>query len=80
MLRIDRAQKTLTLLDQHRLPEAGLKERDDIQAMIRQSPDAFFAGMGESLLLVGEEVRPTHFVEDRIDLLAIDQQGNWGTF
>ena len=75
MLRIDRAQKTLTLLEQRRIPESGLKERDDIQAMIRQSADAFFSEMGEDLLLVGEEVRPTDFVEDRIDLLAIDQQG-----
>ena len=27
------------------------------------------------MLMVGEEVRPTYFVADRIDLLAIDQQG-----
>ena len=43
--------------------------------MIKANPDAFFTEMGESLLLIGDEVRPTDFVEDRIDLLAVDQQG-----
>jgi len=75
MLRINRKAQTLTSLEQRHLPEAGLKERDDIQKMIRQSPEAFFAEMGEELLLVGEEVRPTDFVDDRIDMLAIDKQG-----
>lgn len=75
MLHIDRHHKTLTLLEQRRLPEVGLKERTDLQAMIRHSADAFFAEIGEPLLLIGEEVRPTDVVEDRIDLLAMDQQG-----
>jgi len=44
--------------------------------MIRNTPDAFFSEMGESLLLLGEEVRPAEFVDDRIDLLAIDRQGS----
>jgi hypothetical protein len=43
--------------------------------MIRSSPEAFFQDMGETLLLIGEEVRPTEIVDDRIDLLAIDQDG-----
>ena len=36
--------------------------------MIKNSPDAFFEEMGESLLLIGHEVRPTDFVEERIDI------------
>ena len=75
MLRIDRQGRTLRQLEQVRLPQAGLLERNDIQQMILNSPEAFFAEMGEPLLLVGEEVHPTDFVDDRIDLLAIDQQG-----
>lgn len=75
MLRIDRRAKALKRLEQRQLPQAGLKERYDVQQMIRNSPDEFFAEMGEALLLLGEEVRPTDFVDDRIDLLAIDQHG-----
>lgn len=43
--------------------------------MIRTNPDAFFAEMGEQLLLIGEEIRATDVVDDRIDLLAIDPEG-----
>jgi hypothetical protein len=75
VLRIDRTSKTLRSLDRREIPEAGLREREDIQRMIRANPEAFFAEMGERLLLVGEEVRPTEVVDDRIDLLAIDPQG-----
>jgi hypothetical protein len=75
VLRIDRHQRALTLLPQKAIPEAGLKERSDIQQMIRSSPDDFFAEMGESLMLIGEEVRPTDDVDDRIDLLAVDDSG-----
>lgn len=75
MLRVDRRAKALKRLEQRQLPQAGLKERYDIQQMIRNSPEEFFKEMGESLLLVGEEVRPADFVDDRVDLLAIDQQG-----
>ncbi len=76
MLRIDRKDKSLKYLPSTSLIEAGLKERMDIQEMIHRCPEPFFTEMGESLLLVGQEVRPTDFVDDRIDLLAIDPQGN----
>jgi len=43
--------------------------------MIKNSADAFFHEMGEHLLLLGEEVRPSSLVDDRIDLLAVDPHG-----
>jgi len=76
MLRIDRDAKKFAKLPEPDMPKAGLTERYDLQNMIKNSPDAFFQEMGESLLLVGDEVRPTDFVADRIDLLAVDQQGS----
>ncbi len=75
MLRIDRSQRTLTPLASKKLAEVGLLERSDLQRMILKSGDAFFAEMGESLKIIGEEVRPTNFVFDRIDLLGIDSDG-----
>ena len=74
MLRIDRNQKSLTPMANQSLSDVGIKERYDLQQLIRQNGNAFFAEMGEKLLLVGEEVRPTDVVDDRIDLLAVDKE------
>jgi len=76
MLRIDRDAKQFTRLQKFAMSKAGLTERYDLQNMIKNSPDAFFQEMGESLLLIGDEIQPADFVEDRIDLLAVDQQGS----
>jgi len=76
MLKIDRDAKKFTRLQKHDMSKVGLTERYDLQHMIKNSPDAFFQEMGESLLLIGDEIRPADFVEDRIDLLAVDQQGS----
>jgi len=75
MLRIDRATRTLQALDQRSLPEVGIRERSDLQQMIKATPEPFFREFGERLLLVGEELRPAEFVDDRIDLLAVDETG-----
>ena len=75
MLRIDRANHRLLPLRAKPLSELGLLERQDIQRMIRESADDFFAEMGEPLKLVGEEIKPSEVVNDRIDLLAIDKYG-----
>ena len=75
MLRVEHTSKSLRPLQQKTLPEAGWRERDDLQHLIRNSPDEFFGEMGERLLLLGEEVRPAVQVEDRIDLLAVDPDG-----
>lgn len=75
MLRIDRNGKMLKRLEERTMGDAGLQERYDIQQMIRQSSEEFFAEMGEELLLIGEEIRPADFVDDRMDLLAVDKQG-----
>lgn len=74
MLKIHRKAKSLLMRDL--TPKDGaLTEPGDGQKMIRCSPEAFFTEMGETLLLAGEEVRPADFLADRIDLLAIDQNG-----
>ncbi len=76
MLRIDRAKRSLVRLGQKPFAEAGLLERTDFQQMIRNAPDEFFAVLGEQLLPLGEEVRPSEVVDDRIDLLAVDSDGS----
>lgn len=68
-------KKNLSRLEVKTILDVGLKERYDIQQMIRNSPNIFFEELGERLLLIGEEVRPSTEVDDRVDLLAIDGEG-----
>src|SRR5439155_24638399 len=75
MLKIDRNERKFVEVRRRGLDEAGYRERLDVQAMIRNSPEQFFAEMDEHLLLIAEEVRPATFVDDRIDLLALDRSG-----
>ena len=75
MLKIDRNSKNLTRLDTPTLRESSITERYDLQECIANSPDAFFAEMGEELFLIGTEIMPSTDVADRIDLLAIDRAG-----
>ncbi|MFA6134199.1 MAG: hypothetical protein WC869_09325 [Phycisphaerae bacterium] len=75
MLRIDRNKKSLMPMKSTTLGEAEITERYHLQRLIANNPEAFFEELGESLLLLGEEVRPTDVVDDRIDLLAVGKEG-----
>jgi hypothetical protein len=75
MLRIDRTKRTMIRLGSKPLATAGILERNDLQQMIRNAPAEFFAELGEQLLPLGEEIRPSEVVDDRIDLLALDTDG-----
>jgi hypothetical protein len=44
--------------------------------MICASPGSFCEEIGEKLLVIGQEVRPSDFVSDRIDILALDEAGS----
>jgi len=75
MLRITRDELMLARLPEPTMQEAGILERQHLQQLIKNSPDAFFAEIGETLMLVGESVSPLDNVRDQIDLLAIDIEG-----
>jgi RecB family endonuclease NucS len=75
MLRIDKNGKKLIRLQKSALAEADHWERE-LQAMILAAPDSFCEEIGESLWLIGQEVRPSEAVPDRIDILAIDEAAN----
>lgn len=75
MLRIDRSGRRFTRLAEPELAEREIWERQDLQQMVCNSPEQFFAELGERLLLIGQELCPTDVVDDRIDLLAIDTDG-----
>lgn len=78
MMRIDKSPdgERLLALSPLKLADADYKEREHLQRMIVNSPAVFFGEIGESLLIVGEETRPRpEFVDDRIDVLALDPSG-----
>jgi hypothetical protein len=75
MLRIDKIKKTLVALEPKTMRESGYWERRDIQEMICRSPGSFCQELGEDIHIVGTEIKPTDFVQDRIDLLGIDPDG-----
>ena len=76
MLRIDRAGRGLLRLTRRPFAEAGILERSDLQRMIRNAPAEFFSELAEEMLPLGEEIRPSEVVDDRIDLLAVDREGS----
>jgi RecB family endonuclease NucS len=76
MLRISKSKKKLNRLPTRTLTDAAIKERYDLQEYIYNSPDAFCQELGQDLTIIGKEVRPSPEVADRIDLLALDRQGN----
>ena len=76
MLRIERQQKRFTRLDQPKLAEASITERYDLQQFIFNSSEDFFAEVGEDFFIIGKEIPPSKVIQDRIDLLAVDPEGN----
>ena len=76
MLRIDRKQKTFAHLDAQALSDVSYTEVHDLQESIFNSQDAFCREIGQKLFFIGKEIQPSDSVQDRIDLLALDEEGN----
>lgn len=75
MLKINRADGRCERLLIRTLSEAKILERRDLQRMMVQDPAPFLLEMGEKLVIVGQEVKPSDTVNDSIDLLAVDEDG-----
>jgi len=72
MYLIDRPNNRITRLEKRTFVELGLKERDHLQEWIANDPDC----LGEELLIIQKEFDGFQDTRERLDLLAIDKQGN----
>jgi hypothetical protein len=76
MLKVNRGGCQLTRLDPRSMADADMRERSDLQRLIYANSSQFFKDeCRDDLFVLNEEVSPSDFVADRIDLLAIDSYG-----
>lgn len=72
MFRVDRSQNRISRLTQKRFGELALRERDHLQEWLVHQPDA----LGEELLIIQKEFDGFDETRERLDLLALDKEGN----
>lgn len=72
MFRVDLSQNRLSRLSQKRFADLNLRERDHLQEWLANQPDA----LGEELLIVQKEFDGFDETRERLDLLALDKDGN----
>mgnify|MGYP003774273049 CR=1 FL=1 len=72
MFIIDKSNNRITRLEQKSFSELGFREREHLQEWIANSTDS----LGEELLIIQKEFNGFNDTNERLDLLAIDKQGN----
>ena len=72
MFRVDRSQNRLSRLTQKRFSDLNLRERGHLQEWLANQPDA----LGEELLIIQKEFDGFEETRERLDLLALDKDGN----
>jgi len=72
MYRIDRFANRISRLTQKSFSELAFRERDHLQEWLVHQPDA----LGEELLILQKEFDGFDETRERLDLLALDKEGN----
>lgn len=72
MFRVDRSSNRISRLTQKRFGDLALRERDHLQEWLANQPDA----LGEELLIIQKEFDGFEETRERLDLLALDKDGN----
>lgn len=72
MFRINREKNIVESLEQSTFSELGFRERENLQEWICQNPEMF----GEDLLIIQKEFDGFSETRERLDLLALDKDGN----
>ncbi len=72
MYLINKAENTIQKIEEKTFNELGFKEREHLQEWLAKKPDA----LGEDLLIIQKEFDGFFDTSERLDLLALDKQGN----
>lgn len=72
MFVVDKEKNRITKIKSHTFSELGFRERDHLQEWLENNTDAF----GEELLIIQKEFDGFDDTRERLDLLALDKQGN----
>jgi len=72
MYQINKTTNTITKLEEKTFSQLGFKERENLQEWLAKNPEA----LGEELLIVQKEFDGFNDTNERLDLLALDKQGN----
>ena len=72
MFEIKRDENSITKIEQKTFSELQIKERDHLQEWIAKTP----ASLGEELLIIQKEFSGFKDTNERLDLLALDKEGN----
>lgn len=71
MFQIDRSKNSLQRLEKRRFADEKIREREELQEWLAATPDA----LGEDLLIIQKEFDEFEDTRERLDLLALDKQG-----
>ncbi len=72
MYQIDKNQNRINRLEEKTFAQLGFKEREHLQEWIANDPEC----LGEELLIIQKEFSGFEDTRERLDLLAVDKQGN----
>lgn len=72
MFRVDRSLNRISRIPRKRFIDLGFREREHLQEWLVHQPDA----LGEDLLIIQKEFDGFDETRERLDLLALDKEGN----
>ncbi len=72
MFKIDKDSNRISRIETKRFSDLGFRERDHLQEWLANQPDA----LGEELLIIQKEFDGFDDTRERLDLLALDKDGN----
>ena len=76
MFKIDPASNRINPLEVKRFTDLGFTERKHLQEWLENYPQALSQGEGDELLIIQKEFDGFDDTRERLDLLAIDKEGN----